>query len=221
MRTGLLGGSFDPVHRGHLLAASRVAERLSLDKVVFIPARVSPHKDSRDAADPSHRLGMLELSTRGEPRFGVCDVELRRPAPSYTVDTLRILGEKHPSDELYFMAGIEVFAEIDTWKDFGEIFRLANFVVMRRPGYRSSGRETPVPLALENDFRYSYAEDGMEVLIHSSSNRLIFLDVDGVAVSSTQVRECARGGLSLESLVSPEVESYIAQNGLYLPEEKP
>ena len=219
MRTGLMGGSFDPVHAGHLLAASRVAEKLSLDEVVFIPARVSPHKDSRGAAAPSHRLSMLELCTRGDPRLRVCDTELRRPAPSYTVDTLRILGERRPSDELYFIAGTEVFSEIDSWKDFGEIFRLANFVVVRRPGHRAD--DSPIPLALENDFRYSYGEDGMEVLIHSSSNRLIFLDIDGVEISSTEVRRRARGGLSLEFLVSPEVERYIAENGLYLPEGKP
>lgn len=221
MRTGLMGGSFDPVHSGHLLAASRAAEKLSLEEVVFIPARVSPHKDSRRAASPSHRLKMLELCVRADPRFRVCDAELRRPAPSYTADTLRILAKRRPSDELYFIAGTEVFAEMDTWKDFGEIFGLANFVVVRRPGRRAAADASPVSLAPENDFRYSYGEDGMEVFIHSSSNRLILLDIDGVDISSTEVRRRARGGLSLKSLVSPEVERYIAENGLYPAEEKP
>ena len=221
MRTGLMGGSFDPVHSGHLLAASRAAEKLSLDEVVFIPARVSPHKDSRKAAAPSHRLKMLELCARDDPRFRVCDAELRRPAPSYTADTLRILAQRRPSDDLYFIAGTEVFAEMDTWKDFGEIFGLANFVVVRRPGHRAAADGSPVSLALENGFRYSYGEDGMEVLVHSSSNRLILLDIDGVEISSTEVRRRVRGGLSLKSLVSPEVERYIAKNGLYLAEEKP
>ena len=221
MRTGLMGGSFDPVHRGHLLAASRVAEKLSLEEMVFVPARVSPHKDSRRPAAPAHRLNMLELCARADPRFRVCDAELRRPAPSYTVDTLRIFGETRSSDELYFIAGTEVFAEMDTWKDFGEIFGLANFVVVRRPGHRAAADGSPASLALENGFRYSYGEDVMEVFVRSGSNRLIFVDVDGVEISSTEVRRRARNGLSLESLVFPEVERYIAENDLYLAEEKP
>ena len=221
MKIGLMGGSFDPVHAGHLRAAEEISERLELDEVVFIPTLVSPHKSSETMATPSHRLNMLNLSVKRNPRFKVSDMELRREPPSYTIDTLRALKQSSPENGYYFIMGCELFAEIDTWKDFTELFSYSSFVVLRRPGYEIADSASPVPLALENDFRYSYGDRGMDVFAHKSSNELFFVDIAGIRVSSTEVRELARRGSSLRYLVPHEVEGYIAGNGLYQLEEKP
>lgn len=221
MKIGLMGGSFDPVHAGHLRAAEEISERLALDEVVFIPTLVSPHKSSETMVSPSHRLNMLDLSVRRNPRFKVSDLELRREPPSYTVDTLRALKQDSPENRYYFIMGCELFAEIDTWKDFSELFDYSSFVVLCRPGYDFADSASPIPLALENEFRYSYSNTGMEVFAHKSSNELFFADIAGMRVSSTEVRELASRGNSLRYLVPREVEEYIVENGLYQLEEKP
>lgn len=220
MKTGLMGGSFDPVHVGHLRAAEEISERLGFDGVIFIPALVSPHKSSAAVTDSLHRLTMLNLSVKANPRFKVSDMELRAEPPSYTVDTLRTLNESDPQDRRYFIMGSELFAEIDTWKDFAELFNYSSFVVLRRPGYDVRDSASLIPLALENDFRYSYSDRGMDVFAHTSSNELFFVDITGIRVSSTEIRELANRGSSLRYLVVPEVEEYIAENGLYQLEEK-
>lgn len=220
MKIGLMGGSFDPVHAGHLRAAEEISEKLGLDGVVFIPALISPHKDSETMTDSSHRLNMLNLSIKANSHFRISDMELRREPPSYTVDTLRSLNESNPEDRHYFIMGSELFAEIDTWKDFAELFNYSSFVVLRRPGYDVPDSASLIPLALKNDFRYSYSDKGMDVFAHTSSNELFFVDIAGIRVSSTEVRELASRGNSLRYLVAPEVEKYIAENGLYQLEEK-
>lgn len=221
MKIGLMGGSFDPVHAGHLRAAEEISEKLALDEVVFIPALVSPHKSSETMAHFSHRLNMLNLSVKRNPRFKVSDMEFRREPPSYTIDTLRSLSESDPGNKYHFIIGSELFAEIETWKDFAELFNYSSFVVLRRPGYDFPDSASPIPLALENDFRYSYSERGMDVFAHKSSNELFFVDIAGIRVSSTEVRELVRRGNSLKSLIAREVEEYITENGLYQLEEKP
>lgn len=221
MKTGLMGGSFDPVHAGHLRAAEEISEKLALDEVVFIPTLESPHKNSETMAAPSHRLNMLTLSAEGNSRFRVSDMELRREPPSYTIDTLKLLNESNPQNRYYFIMGCELFAEIETWKDSAELFSCSNFVVLRRPGYDFASSASPIPLALENDFRYSYSDRGMDVFAHKSSNELLFVDIAGIRVSSTEVRELARHGSSLRYLVPREVQEYIAKNDLYQLEEKP
>ena len=129
MKIGFMGGSFDPVHAGHLRAAEEISEKLELDEVVFIPALISPHKNSETITDSSHRLNMLNLSIKASPHFKISDMELRREPPSYTVDTLRSLNESNLEDRHYFIMGSELFAEIDMWKDFAELFNYSSFVV--------------------------------------------------------------------------------------------
>lgn len=214
-----MGGSFDPVHEGHLRAAREVAKRLALDKMVFVPAKVSPHKRGHEGTAAFHRFEMLRLAVEDDTLFGVSDMELLREAPSYTVDTLRIMKRSSPDDELYFVLGAEIFSGIDTWKDFGGMLGLANFVVVNRPGFSRKAPRDLIPLALRDRFQYLYGKEGMEVFTHESCGRLFFLDIEGVEVSSTEVRKLVRSGGSPDELVPDRVRRYIARNGLYRMEE--
>lgn len=134
MRTGILGGSFDPIHHGHLILARAAREELALDRVIFIPANVSPHKTGNRPATGADRLAMVELAIRGEEGFEASDIELKRPAPSYTVDTLRELQKAHPQDELVLLIGADNVAKFGTWREPDEIRRLARIAVLDRDG---------------------------------------------------------------------------------------
>ncbi len=135
MRIGLFGGSFNPVHIGHLRAAEEIRGLCSLEKVIFIPTHIAPHKPVRTLASPQHRLTMLELAIQDNRHFLVSDAELKRPGRSYSVETLRYFRAAFPEADPFFIMGMDAFAEIDTWKNYRDLFPLCNFVVMTRPGY--------------------------------------------------------------------------------------
>ena len=134
MRIGILGGSFDPIHHGHLILARAAKEELGLDRVLFVPANKSPHKTETKPATAEDRIGMVRLATAGEEGFEASDIELRRPAPSYTVDTLRELKQSHPRDEFVLLIGADNVAKFDTWREPEEIKRLARIAVLDRTG---------------------------------------------------------------------------------------
>ena len=137
MRIGILGGSFDPIHHGHLILARAAREELGLDRVVFIPAHLSPHKTDSKPATSEDRLAMVRLAIDGEDGFAASDIELQRPAPSYTVDTLRELRAAHPEDELLLLIGADNVAKFDTWREPQEIRRLAQIAVLDRGAHRT------------------------------------------------------------------------------------
>ena len=133
MRVGLLGGSFNPIHFGHLRSAEEVREALALDLVYFVPAAVPPHKSAEGLAPPEHRLAMVRLATKGNRHFMVSDVEIRRAGRSYTIDTVRhFLATLRAPSTLFLMMGSDAFAELDTWKDCDELVRLSSIVVHTR-----------------------------------------------------------------------------------------
>jgi nicotinate-nucleotide adenylyltransferase len=134
MRIGILGGSFDPIHHGHLILAHAAKEELGLNRVLFIPANKSPHKTDTKPATAEDRLEMVRLAIEGEEGFEVSDVELRRPAPSYTVETLRELKKSHPQDEFVLLIGADNVATFDTWREPEEIRHLAQIAVLDRAG---------------------------------------------------------------------------------------
>jgi len=132
MRTGILGGSFDPIHHGHLILARAALEELGLERLLFIPAKLSPHKTDAKPATAQDRLAMVQLAIAGEPRFELCDLELHRPPPSYTVDTLRELRAAHPDAELTLLIGADHVAKFETWREPHEIRRLAKIAILDR-----------------------------------------------------------------------------------------
>lgn len=134
MRIGILGGSFDPIHHGHLILARAAREELGLDRVIFVPAHVSPHKTGTPPAAPEDRLAMVRLAVENEPGFEASDIELRRDPPSFTVDTLREFKDRHPDDELVLLIGADNAKGFHTWKDPDGIGRLASLAVLDRAG---------------------------------------------------------------------------------------
>jgi nicotinate-nucleotide adenylyltransferase len=185
---GLLGGSYDPVHNGHLIVGQVAAERLGLDSLRFVPAREQPFKRGRHGASAEHRAAMLELAIANVPGMVVETIELSRPGPSYTVDTLRALRAREPSAEFTLLLGADAAADLPAWRETAEIPRLARVVVFARPG-------TAVP-ALP-----AIAET---------------VEVPAIDISATAIRQRVREGRSIRHWVPDAVAEYIAWHRLYL-----
>jgi len=196
-RVGVLGGTFDPVHVGHLIIAQEVLARLGLDGMLFVPARVSPFKREAQAAPAEDRVAMLELALQDEPRFRVSRVDLDRPAPSFTVDTLRILHQRLGGEsELTFVMGADSLATFAEWRAPGEILRLARLACVTRPG-------TPLDLA------------ALRAALPSIEDRTDLVEGVEVGISSTDIRRRVAAGEPIRFQVPPLVERYIARHGLY------
>lgn len=149
MKIGLYGGTFDPVHHAHLLLARDALEQLGLDRLIFIPNQLSPHKQMTEPAPAAARLAMIEAAIAGEPRFGVDDLELRREPPSYTIETLLEWVERHPDAEFYFLLGQDNLAELPTWRRIEEVTRLARLVVFHRSDERVQHPYLTLPRRVE------------------------------------------------------------------------
>ncbi len=190
-RLGVLGGTFDPPHVGHLALAEWACGALGLERVLFVPAGAPPHK--RRALTPVvQRVAMTRLAVRGNPAFTVSTVEAQRPGPSYTVDTLRALAAAEPGAEWWLLMGADMFATLDDWREPGEITRLAGIAVALRPG-------APRPRA------GTWARRA----------RLHWFDNPGLEVSSSALRARVRAGRSVRYLVPDAVARYVATRGLY------
>ena len=241
IKVGLLGGTFNPIHLGHLRAAEEVREILALEKIYFIPASIPPHKDPSEVASSSHRLKMLEIATRGNPFFEISDFELGHDGPSYTIDTLKFFSTEFPEFDLYFILGTDLFSEIDTWKEYKKLFAISNFVLVTRPGFSLIRVDSPhtvrlnasseigetspqddllsaLPVELRGDFRYHNKGEKVIFYMHKSSNTLALVEIEGIKISSTQIRNLLKKKRSIKYLVSDEVELYILKNKLYMKE---
>jgi nicotinate-nucleotide adenylyltransferase len=207
-RIGLFGGTFNPIHLGHLRGAEEIREAFGLQEVIFIPAALPPHKTTEKVIETHHRLEMVKQATQKNPQFSTSDVELQRPGKSYSIDTIRYLRETF-KDPLYFILGRDAFVEIDTWKDFRNLFSLCHFIIMTRPGLK---QVFPLPEALAADFRYDQGASGW---VHVSGNMIFSKEINFLDISSTKIRELVEKGASIKYLVPAEVEAYIEKHGLY------
>lgn len=185
-RIGLMGGTFNPPHLGHLMMAEQVKSQLGLDQVLFMPDNIPPHVDTKTAVSAKNRLEMVRLSIVDNPDFGIEDIELRRGGISYSYDTLCQLKELHPENEYYFIIGGDMVAYLPKWHRIDELVKLVNFVGVSRPGY---SKETPYPI--------------------------LWVDVPNFEISSTEIRKKIALGCSIKYLVTTEVEEYIRKEGLY------
>lgn len=195
MKIGILGGTFDPVHWGHLLLAETVREELSLDKIVFMPAFVPPHKQSRSITEGRHRVEMIRLAIAGHSDFEVSEWEIRQKDVCYTRDTLKMLKrDLYQKDDLFFILGEDNFRELNTWKEPETLFEYATVVVMRRS---DSMAHTPVPEAF---------------------HRAVFVQTPLLDISSSEIRERVAAGKSIRFRVDKAVENYIEMHQLYRPQ---
>ncbi|MGZ3524242.1 MAG: nicotinate-nucleotide adenylyltransferase [Thermodesulfobacteriota bacterium] len=208
-RVGLFGGTFNPIHLGHLRGAEEIREMFHLEEVTFVPSSIPPHKKTEKVIEASHRLEMVRLAVSGNSNFSVSDVEISRPGKSYSVETIRYFRERH-QDPFFFILGRDAFLEIETWKDFQKLFFLCHFIVMTRPGLQ---KETPsLPRALAPNFRYALEE---KAWVHVSGYMLYFKEISFLDISSTKVRKLIEKGSSVKYLIPPEVETYIRKHSLY------
>jgi len=212
MKTGILGGTFNPIHLAHLRIAEEVREACALDEVLFIPAAAPPHKAVAGAISFAHRLAMIETAIADNPSFRVSDLEARRSGKSFSVDTLEILRQADPSGERYFIVGLDSFRDIATWKDYVRLFELAHLVVTARPGVDLPDPLAALPVAVQNDFCY---DDQLKKLRHRCGNAVIFLEETRLDISSTLIRRKAAAGASIRYLVPPGVAAYIGRHRLY------
>jgi nicotinate-nucleotide adenylyltransferase len=198
LKKGILGGTFDPIHRGHLMIASEAMNKLSLDEVLFIPASRSPFKEKNRISPVNHRVQMVLLAIADIPGFRLSTIEIDRAGTSYTVDTLEKLKEgTEKDDELYFIIGLDSLETLTRWKDPERLVQLCRLVTVRRPGY-----EVP---ELEE----------IEKKVPGLTKSLIMLDKPGPDISATDIRKRIAEGLPVSGLVPAPVEKYIKQHHLY------
>lgn len=212
MKVALYGGTFDPVHYGHLRAAEEAREALALDRVVFVPAYVNPFKEGEESTPSADRYEMVRLAVEDNPGFEVSDMEISRPETSYTVNTLRAFREANPGVDLSLIIGTDSFNAIRMWCAFEEIFELSSVVVVPRPGHQPKKPGEALPVELARKFWYD-SEGGCYG--NSFGTTITYLDTTRMDISSTDIRERAGSGRSVRYLVPPAVESYMADRGLY------
>ena len=211
-RTGILGGTFDPVHLGHLSAADAARRALALDEVLFIPSHQPPHRTSTPGASMFHRFAMVSLAVAPDPAFVASDLELVRPGRSFTAVTLRRLHEAgYDPLQLFFIIGTDAFAEIATWHDYPAVLDLAHFVVISRSGESFEGIRTRLP-ELADRLVVASAET---VAAGGAGTRVFLVNADTPEVSATEIRARARDGRPLDDLEPPAVAEHIRRHRLY------
>lgn len=198
MRIGIYGGTFDPVHLGHLVLAETCRENCQLDRVILIPAGVPPHKQGRELTAGHIRADLLELAVAGYGEFSVDRSEIKRSGPSFTVQTLRALRQAHPDDELFFLMGADSLAEFHLWREPQEIATLAGLIVVNRGTQPPSSPESLVPL-----------------LGRDAVDRIQFVTMPGIDISASDLRRRVRHGHSVRYLVPRAVERYIIEHQVY------
>jgi nicotinate-nucleotide adenylyltransferase len=218
MKLGVLGGTFDPIHLGHVAAAEAAQQALGLDEIILVPSRIPPHRTDPTTASAADRFAMAELAAAGKPGWSASFIEIKREGPSYTYDTLvelaqgPALSERSASrsdglreskgTQLFFITGADAFAEIATWSRYPAVLDLANFVVVSRPGITLDSLRERVPTAFDRP--------------STAHTRVILVEAHTPDVSSTDIRRRVRAGERLSGLVPPAVADYIQTHRLYL-----
>ncbi|MDD5155450.1 MAG: nicotinate-nucleotide adenylyltransferase [Candidatus Omnitrophica bacterium] len=187
MKLGILGGTFNPVHLGHLILADEVREKMRLDRIIFVPTYLPPHKESSDIAAAADRYKMIKLAIKDNRHFDVSDTEIKRDGRSYTIDTIKEFRRANPADELYFITGSDLLNYLEEWKDLSEIIKMVKFIVATRPGY---------PLEKIPSYIQTVA-------------------IRAVDISAFNIRNCIKENKSFRYLVPEAVYKYILKRKLY------
>jgi len=218
---GLFGGTFNPIHSGHIRVVQEVKKGFGLDKIFIIPSALPPHKTPNALVDAEDRIEMIRLSFSNHPEFSVSDVELNRSGPSYTIDTVRHFKSILPQDaKLFLILGSDAFLEIDTWKSYKDLFLLICFIVMPRGAEGKNGRMFVRKTV--GDYLKSKISEGYNLsasqssYIHKEKQPVYVFDVTPIDISSTKIRRLIKNGRPIKSLVPENVEAFIKSKGLYL-----
>ncbi len=190
---GVFGGTFDPIHKGHILVVEHLVKFLNLDYIIIVPCGVPPHK-RRLLASPKQRCEMVRLATCNNPQVILSTIEAEKENVSYTIDTIEEIKKEYPCNNLFFIIGADNVKEISTWKDYNKLLKMCNFVAISRPGY-----------SLDKE-KFSY------------SNHIKLINFPTLDISSSHIRECMVLGEPIDDFVPSSVREYIRENGLYIPE---
>ena len=204
MRIAILGGSFDPIHNGHLAAAQSVAETFQVDEFHFVPAFTPPHKTSRGMTSPFHRFAMVALATISIDRVRTSTIEVDALEKRYTVETLEAMKKSFPGADLLFIIGTDMYQEIENWRDYRRLFELAHLVIVNRPGFPFRDDVAPFQLIKEKT-----------VVSLPANPRVFYLPFIEQPISFTEIRDERRRGVDVSRWLPPLVWSYIEKNKLY------
>ncbi len=219
-RIGLFGGTFNPIHLGHLRAALEVKEGFELDEVFLIPAALPPHKLPGEVADAADRLRMIHLALENTSGLHVSDVELKRSGPSYTIDTVHHFKDSLPDkSRIYLTMGLDAFLEIDTWKSYEELLAQIPFIVISRsiagsqkdPGWK--GLQEYLKSAISSEYKFSKSQSCYQ---RAAKQPIYVYEVTALDISSTRIRNLIKKSRSIDYLVPPKVAEFIKSKGLYL-----
>lgn len=213
---GIYGGTFNPIHRGHLRAAGEVTAQLELERMIFVPSARPPHKNGEDGdsiAPASERFAWVQAAVKADPRFEVDPIEVEREGKSYLVDTLRTLGERLAPAELVFVLGADAFREMDTWREPKTLLTLAHFAVTTRPPLRHGSLPEWIPEGLGANFEM--AEDGLSARHRAASTWIRLLEIDAIDVSASSIRERIRAGVSVRYLLPETIHDAVVGSRHY------
>lgn len=213
-RIGLLGGTFNPVHNGHLHAAEAVRRRLGLRRVLFIPSYLPPHKQSTEIASPEDRYAMVQLAVKDHPGFEASSMEIDAQETSYAIITLDKVQALHRDSRILFILGIDAFLDFETWRSYRELLERCHFVVISRPGYRLDDARPALPPAYAETI-FDLGTDGPLAEDILERCRVLLLPIDALDISSTDIRHRIRLGQPISGLVPDTVEFYIHKKRLY------
>lgn len=199
MKIGLMGGTFNPIHLGHLLVSEYIRENFPLDIIIFIPSGNPPHKDLDHVIDAHHRYNMVNLAIKDNPYFTISDIEIKRSGKSYTIDTIDEIKKSFPNDSIYFIIGGDSLYNLTTWKDYRSLFNKTSFILIDRHG-------------IEENKMINYIKE----LKEEFGANIDYIDGPQIEISSTNIRKNLINNKSIKYMVTNEVEDYITNNRLYL-----
>lgn len=208
-----MGGTFNPVHSGHIKAARVIRKAMTLDKILFIPSYIPPHKETADVASPAHRLRMIELALASYPGFEPSAVEIEARGKSYSILTLEKIKKTYPEAMIFFILGVDAFLEIETWREYRRVLDQCSFIVISRPGFRLADAKNVLGGKYRDHIHTlppfpRKKGEGLEA-------KIFLFPFDALDISSTEIRRRIRRGLSIQGMVPKKIESYIFENSLY------
>jgi nicotinate-nucleotide adenylyltransferase len=215
-----LGGTFNPIHLGHVQAARIVKDRCRLDRVLFIPSFIPPHKEDRDVASAGRRFEMVERAIAEEPGFEASAIEIEALGTSYSILTLDRIKELYPDAEVFFILGIDAFLEIATWKEYEKVLDRCSFIVISRPGYDLSEARKVLSGRLEERIRDLREEQEPEAASPEAGPAILLLEIEALDIASSEIRRRLRNGASIAGMVADPVREYIKEHGLYMTKQK-